>query len=246
MNINKNTIVGELVAADYRAASVLTAFGIDFCCKGNVSIGHACELNSLETDSVLNELTKATQSQDDSVPDYQSWPVETLIKHIEEKHHKYVEAKIPELKSYLRKIAQVHGSRHPELIEIEQLFFTGSGELAAHLKKEEFLLFPFIRKLSRAMATGKDPGPSLFATVKNPVSAMMEEHDAEGSRFSRIAQLSNNYTPPADACNTYRAAYSLLDEFEKDLHLHIHLENNILFPKAIELEKELTGTNYGE
>lgn len=149
-----------------------------------------------------------------------------------------METKIQEITPFLHKVVRVHGNLHPELIEIEQLFKESAGELTAHMKKEELILFPYIRKMVEAQRSGTQV-QAPFGTVHNPIRMMMHEHDSEGERFRKIAALSNNYTPPADACNTYKVTYSLLKEFEEDLHLHIHLENNILFPKSIELENIL-------
>ncbi len=131
----------------------------------------------------------------------------------------------------------MHGGRHPELAEVAQLFNQTAGELTVHMKKEEFILFPFIRKMVTQKAAGEPLSAPPFGTVQNPIAMMHQEHDAEGERFQKIASLTNNYTVPADACNTYSVTFAMLKEFENDLHLHIHLENNILFPKAIEMEK---------
>ena len=141
--------------------------------------------------------------------------------------------------AFLDKLCKVHGERHPELFEINKLFNETAQELSAHLKKEELILFPFIKKMANAKRKGSTIEAPAFGTVENPVHMMEHEHTAEGDRFARIAELTNHYTPPADACNTYRVTYAMLEEFENDLHTHIHIENNILFPKSIQLEKEL-------
>ncbi|HOY49242.1 MAG TPA: iron-sulfur cluster repair di-iron protein [Chryseolinea sp.] len=240
MEINQSQIIGELVAQDYRTASVFKKYGIDFCCQGNRTIQDACEKKSVDSKVVLSDLEKATQAQSESATDYKSWPIDLLADYIEKKHHRYVEAKTLEIKPYLDKICKVHGERHPELLEIQKQFNASAGELAAHMKKEEFILFPFVRKMAKAKHEGLNVDAPHFGTVQNPVQLMMSEHSTEGDRFRNIEGLSNNYTPPSDGCSTYRVTYALLKEFEQDLHLHIHLENNILFPKAIELEKELT------
>ena len=156
-----------------------------------------------------------------------------MTDYIEKKHHRYVEDKTQEIKPYLDKICSVHGEHHPELFEIRDQFIASAGELAAHMKKEEFILFPFIRKLAKARQENMLIDAPSFGTVQNPIAMMHEEHNIEGDRFRKIEELSNHYTPPNDACNTYRVTLALLHEFEQDLHLHIHLENNILFPKAI-------------
>ena len=170
--------------------------------------------------------------------DYKSWPLDLLAEYIEKKHHRYVEEKTPILRQFLDKLCKVHGERHPELFKINELFTASSGELASHMKKEELILFPFIKKMVKAKLENSAVQSPQFGTVENPIAMMMEEHDNEGSRFREIDALTNNYTPPADACNTYKVTYAMLQEFEKDLHLHIHLENNILFPEAIKLEQQ--------
>lgn len=238
MKIQENNIIGELVAQDYRAASVFKKYGIDFCCQGNRTIQDACEAKNIDASSVLVDLNEANKASTASSIDYQSWPLDLLVDYIEKKHHRYVEDKTQEIKPYLDKICRVHGGRHPELLEINNLFNEAAGELAAHMKKEELILFPFIRKIAKAKQENAKLEAPHFGTVENPIQMMMHEHNTEGERFRKIENLSDNYTPPLDACNTYRVTFALLKEFEADLHLHIHLENNILFPKAIELEKK--------
>ncbi len=237
MSIQENQIIGELVAGDYRTASVFKKYGIDFCCQGNRTISDACENKKIDTKSVVDDLTRTIQGNQDSSIDYSSWPLDLLADYVEKKHHRYVEEKTLEIKPYLDKICKVHGDRHPELHEINKHFLATAGELAQHMKKEELMIFPYIRKMVKAKSEGKKVDAAQFGSVQNPIEMMMQEHTTEGDRFRLIEELTNKYTPPADACNTYRVTFALLKEFEDDLHLHIHLENNILFPKAIELEK---------
>lgn len=234
-----NQIIGELVAKDYRTASVFKKYSIDFCCQGNRTIEEACVKKNIDTKKVLEDLVAMMESKSESTTDYQSWPLDLLADYIEKKHHRYVQEKTLEIQPYLDKICKVHGERHPELLKIKEEFNASAGELAAHMKKEELILFPFIRKMTQAKMENIKVDAAHFGTVINPIQMMMDEHTVEGNRFRKIEELSNNYTPPQDACNTYRVSFSLLKEFEQDLHLHIHLENNILFPKAIEIEKEL-------
>ena len=151
-----------------------------------------------------------------------------------------MEEKTQVILPFLDKLGKVHGAGHPELFEINELFKGCAGELAQHMKKEELILFPFVKKMVAASLTDELIVQPHFGTVQNPIAMMMEEHDNEGERFRKIALLTNNYTPPADACNTYRVTFSMLEEFEQDLHKHIHLENNILFPKAAALEKKFS------
>ncbi|MFV0571495.1 MAG: iron-sulfur cluster repair di-iron protein [Xanthomarina gelatinilytica] len=229
--------IGQYVAEDYRTAGVFSKYGIDFCCKGHRTIEEVCTKNNIDSNELLNELDKVLTADTNQSIDYKSWPLDLLAEYIEKKHHRYVEEKTPILRQFLDKLCKVHGERHPELFKINELFTASSGELAVHMKKEELILFPFIKKMVKAQI---DKGAILapqFGTVENPIAMMMQEHDNEGERFRQIAELTNNYNPPADACNTYRVTFAMLDEFEKDLHLHIHLENNILFPEAAKLEK---------
>ncbi len=176
-------------------------------------------------------------SGNDSQPDFASWPADLLADYIEKKHHRYVEQTIPVLKAYLEKIATVHGTNHPELIDISDEFNSSAGALAMHMKKEEMVLFPHIRNMFRATRLQQTKTPSSSGIIKDPIKVMHEEHDREGERFRKISFLSQNYTPPHDACTTYRVAFRMLADFEKDLHMHIHLENNILFPIAMAMEK---------
>lgn len=234
MNITKDSIIGEVVARDYRTAEIFSRHRIDFCCQGGRTIEEACEKKKINAGQLLTELNALHTSVTSEFINYNAWPLDLLADYIEKKHHRYVAEKTQTITRYLTKISQVHGDAHPELREIATLFLAGAQELAAHMKKEELILFPFIRK----MVTSGSATAS-FGSVSNPISMMKHEHDLEGERFRRIAELSNNYTPPPEACNTYRVTYALLHEFEQDLHLHIHLENNILFPKVIELEKKI-------
>lgn len=237
--MKENQIIGELVARDYRTASVFKKYSIDFCCQGNRTIQEACEKKNIDTKKVLEDLVAIMEAKSESTTDYQSWPLDLLADYIEKKHHRYVQEKTLEIQPYLDKICKVHGERHPELLKIKEEFNASAGELAAHMKKEELILFPFIRKMTKAKLENTKVDAAHFGTVKNPIQMMMNEHTVEGHRFMKIEELTNNYTPPQDACNTYRVSFALLKEFEQDLHLHIHLENNILFPKAVEIENDL-------
>lgn len=242
MNIQNNQLIGELVAKDYRAASVFKKYGIDFCCQGNRTINDACTAKEIDVANVVKDLNAISSTNNTANRiDFKSWPLDLLADYIEKTHHRYVEDKSPELKAYLEKICEVHGSNHPELFQIKELFLQAVDNLTQHVKKEEIVLFPFIRKMETAQRTGEVLQKLSFGSIRNPINQMESEHSVEGDRFRDIERLSNNYTPPADACNTYRVTIAMLKEFEEDLHLHIHLENNILFPKAILLEKQLLG-----
>lgn len=237
MEINPNQIIGELVAQDYRAASIFKKYHIDFCCNGNRTIAEACDKRNQDMAPLLDDLTTATRTQDSGQTDFASWPLDLLADYIEKKHHRYVVDKTAEIRPFLDKVCRVHGPQHPELYEIQEQFLASAQELAMHMRKEEMILFPFIRQIQEARNAGQPVPAPPFGSVQNPVAMMMEEHTVEGDRFRKIAALSDDYTPPYGACNTYRVTFALLKEFEADLHLHIHLENNILFPRAIEMEK---------
>ena len=233
MKITEQTIIGDLVASDYRTASVFKKQGIDFCCSGNRTIAEACDKKEVEAAALVQTLEEVTKQNAASTADYNTWPLDLLADYVEKKHHRYVKEKIVEIMPYLTKVARGHGERHPELAEVLDLFRGCAEEMTSHMEKEEQIVFPFVR----SMIMGNFAQQS-FGTVQNPISVMMNEHTAEGERFRRISTLTNEYTAPDDACNTYRVTYALLKEFEDDLQLHIHLENNILFPKSVMMEQK--------
>lgn len=239
MDYTVKSTIGDVVATDYRAATVFNNHKIDFCCNGNKSIEEACQAKNIDANKVLDELNQTLSDNSQKSTDFNSWPLDLLADYIEKKHHKYCEAKISEIKPYIDKIKNVHGNRHPELAEIQELFGKTAGEMSMHMKKEELTLFPYIRKMVNAKDKGIELEKPRFGSVESPIEKMMNDHDEEGERFRRISKLTNDYTVPEDGCNTYKVTLAMLKEFEDDLHMHIHLENNILFPKSLELEKEL-------
>jgi len=238
MNTLETATIGDIVKKNYKTASVFEKFGLDFCCNGNRSIEDSCRDQQIDPEEVMEALRQVQEAGDDGV-NFDSWPLQELVDYIIKRHHAYVEEKVPQLTAYLDKITRVHGNRHPELAEVRNIFYEVGGELTVHLKKEELMLFPFIKRLEQAKATGTKAESPVFSSVKAPVHMMMDDHADEGAKLQRIAALTNHYQVPDDACNTYMVTYRLLDEFERDLHIHIHLENNILFPKAIRIEEEL-------
>lgn len=236
--LNKKTI-GEYVAEDFRTAAVFKKNKIDFCCRGNRSLEEVCEKEGIDYELISKELEASTQSNTNNSIDFNTWPLDLLADYIEKTHHRYVEEKSVILQQFLSKLVKVHGGNHPELFEIHQIFNSVAQGLAAHMKKEELILFPFIRKMVKAQMSNEKLPQAHFGSVENPIDMMEHEHTEEGDKLRKLAELANEYQPPADACNTYRVTFAMLDEFEQDLHKHIHLENNILFPKSIELEKIL-------
>jgi regulator of cell morphogenesis and NO signaling len=230
--------IGDLVAQDFRTAAIFSKYGIDFCCKGHRTISEVCNKKNIDSNDLVDQLKNVLSTKNDNDTDYKSWPSELLIDYIERIHHAYVTEKTPVILQFLDKLCKVHGERHPELFEINNLFLASTQELAHHMKKEELILFPFIKNMENSISTNENLVQPNFGSVNNPIAMMMHEHDNEGERFRKIALLTNNYTPPADACNTYRVTFAMIQEFEQDLHKHIHLENNILFPKAKDLEQK--------
>ncbi len=227
--------VSEVVASNIKTAHVFKKYGIDFCCGGGISIERACSKHAIQMDQLIAELMRVDQAV---LPaqNYNNWPLDFLMDYIIQTHHSYVLEAVDMIKSYAAKVVKVHGEGHPPVIEINELFLRVASELQFHMQKEEQILFPFIRKLVQEQ---KDKTSSLaphFGSVANPIAMMEQEHELAGDLLKKIAVLSNNYTPPEWACNTFKALYAKLDEFEQDLHIHVHLENNILFPKAIALE----------
>lgn len=237
--LTQEKTIGDYVAEDFRTAEVFKKYNIDFCCKGGRTIEEACEKKNVDVQKIYKDLDEVQNRNSSSDIDFNSWPLDLLADYIEKTHHRYVEEKSLMLVPYLEKLCKVHGERHPELFEIHQLFLESAQDLAAHMKKEELILFPFIKKMVAAEKSNETLQSPRFGSVENPVDSMKHEHTVEGERFEKIAELSNGYQFPDDACGTYQVTYKMLEEFESDLHKHIHLENNILFPKAIALEKSL-------
>ncbi|MCM4158277.1 iron-sulfur cluster repair di-iron protein [Antarcticibacterium flavum] len=230
--------VASLVTENIKTAHVFKKYGIDFCCGGGVTIKKAAEKAKLDYKVLESELKNLNTSIAGNY-DYNKWSLDFLVDHIIIIHHAFVIENIPLVIAYASRVVQVHSVNYPELIQIQRLFSELSIELSGHLKKEENIVFPYIKKLVEAAKEGTAPAKPDFDKIYNPIKIMEEDHEEAGAIFKRIAKLSNNYVPPPGACHTYRAFYSKLEEFEKDLHTHVHLENNILFPKAIALEKKL-------
>ncbi|WP_412984641.1 iron-sulfur cluster repair di-iron protein [Pontimicrobium sp. IMCC45349] len=237
MIITEENTVAEVVADNIKTAHIFKKYGIDFCCGGGITIDKACEKNAVNYEALMSDLEKVDEAP--KAYNYNSWKLDFLIDHILNVHHTYVEESIPLIIQYANRVAKVHGHHYSEVIEINKLFTEVANELASHLKKEELILFPYIKKMIALKKEGGKVARPPFETVNNPVRMMEEEHETAGDIFKEIARLTNNYTPPEGACNTFRALYAKLDEFEQDLHQHIHLENNILHVKAKQLEQEL-------
>lgn len=238
MKLQETKTVADLVTENIRTAHVFKKYGIDFCCGGGVSVKRAAEKAGVNYEDLNRDLLNV-ENTTTRADNYNSWELDFLADHIVNVHHGYIEESIPLIIQYASRVVQVHGRHYPELIQIQRLFSEVAVELGGHCKKEELILFPFVKKMLKAKRGGESLERPRFDTVDNPIKMMEADHEEAGAIFRKIAVLTNNYTPPAGACNTFRAFYAKLEEFEQDLHRHVHLENNILFPKAISLEKEL-------
>lgn len=222
--------IGTIVAGDWRAAAVFEQFGIDFCCGGRRTVEDACRAAGIDAGAVTLALERLHEV--DASEEVSHWPVDRLVDHIVLTHHDYVRAAVPRIAGFLSKLTQVHGARHPELAGIGAEFEELGGELLQHMQKEEHVLFPYIRELNGPQRPGRSP----FGTVENPIRVMERDHEEAGTQVRRIRRLTSDYTPPSDGCATYRVCFEELAQFERDLLRHVHLENNVLFPRAVQLE----------
>ncbi len=235
MKITASKTVAEVVAENYKAADVFKKHGIDFCCGGGVSLAEICRRKSIDYAHIEAELLALGNDIPES-HDFNNWELDVLVDYIVEKHHTYVKENIPLIVQYAEKVARVHGHHYTETVKIRDLFNEVAKDLPVHLQKEEQILFPFIKMMVEAKRKGLPiPNPP-FGTVQNPIRMMENEHDTSGEIFKEIAALSNQYQLPEGACNTFKVLYAKLKEFQDDLHQHIHLENNILFPKAVGMQ----------
>lgn len=232
--------VRDIASENPAAVRVFEKYGIEFCCGGDVPLAEACAAKGVNVDEVIASLDVAVPS----APGEKEWAKESLADlaaYIVNTHHTYVNREIPRLKELAAKVVSRHGDSYPEPAGIQAKLDELGEELTTHQGKEEVVLFPYIGKLER-FASGEGAKPrNCFGTIANPIAMMTKDHDVAGSMMAEIRKLSGDYTPPEDACPTFRAFYAGLDEFEKDLHRHVHLENNILFPRALALESSTAG-----
>ncbi len=234
-NINQLTI-NEIVSNDYRTALVLQAFGIDVCCTGNQTILEACTTKKADPGQLIEKLLESMTSTSEENFDFKSWPLSILTDYIETKHHSLIRDRIPIIMKFLQRVVKVHSAHEPNLKKIKALFEDSMEDLQRHLKQEELIIFPFIKKIS-SDPVRKDLlfSPS-YRKITELIFQLMAEHEVEGLCLEEIRKLSDDYTPPAYACNTYKVAFAMLQEFDISLQKHIHLESNILFPEVIAQE----------
>jgi regulator of cell morphogenesis and NO signaling len=235
----RGSTIGDIVASDFRTAAVFEHFGIDFCCGGRRSLAEACRAASADEGAVVQALT-ALPAPVPGVDDVAEWPLDRLVDHIVDTHHAYIRSAVPTIAAYLTKLDTVHGARHPELRQIEDVFGRLSHELGLHMMKEEQILFPYVCDLAELPVARRDAVVSPFGSVANPIRMMEHEHDEAGEALRQIRALTSDYMAPADGCTTYQVCMQELKRFELDLHRHIHLENNVLFPRAVALESGVT------
>ena len=216
---------------------VFEKLGIDFCCGGNRPLDEACAAANLKLDDVLASLETAlaTPAQK-SNKELQAGSLAELIAHIVGTHHVYLRRELPQIEKLIDKVQDKHGANHPELGHIRSVFHGLAQELMLHLMKEENILFPYVERMEESVLQREPILPPPFGTVANPVRMMEHEHDSAGDALKALRRASNGFVPPDDACTSYRALYTALENFEKDMHQHIHLENNVLFPKALAME----------
>jgi regulator of cell morphogenesis and NO signaling len=233
--------VRDIALETSTAPAVLESLGIDYCCGGHIRFEEACNKSGKAPEAVVAELEKAAQQEATRTaagPDWTTQGLSELIAHICRTHHAYIRNESPRLLQLARKVATKHAPKHPGLTQVETVVQALTEELSSHLMKEEQILFPYIEKLEQPATTGAAATPrSCFGSVSNPIHMMMLEHDSAGDALRELRRLTNNYELPAEACMSYRGLFEGLLRFEADLHQHIHLENNILFPRAVELER---------
>jgi regulator of cell morphogenesis and NO signaling len=230
--------LSQIVSKNFRAAGVFEKYSLDFCCRGNKSLSEACIEKNLNEEEILTELQNAEISSNSSFLRTAGWGLDFLVDYIINNHHNYVRNSIPLILAHAEKVAMKHGENHPETIEIHSIFLRVSKDLKQHLMKEEEILFPFIKYLIKTEKQKLKAERPYFGTLSNPINMMEAEHIIAGDSMSQIRKLTNNFNPPEGACTTFKAYFNELKEFEEDLHKHVHLENYILFPKAIELEEK--------
>ncbi len=236
MTLTTEKTVRDLAVENPSATRVFEKLGIDYCCGGGSTLESVCKAKGISYENVAASLAELEKHAPPTERDWQTAPLAELIGHIVSKHHGFVRCETPRLAALIAKVVGVHGKNHPELDRVQQVFAQVEQELTMHMMKEEQILFPAVIQMEEAKRRGVPAAPPMFGTVRNPIRMMMAEHDSAGDGFSTMRDATQNFTAPDDACISYRTLYNALLEFEADLHQHIHLENNILFPRAVAME----------
>ena len=239
--ITKEKTVAEIALETPRAAAVFDEFGIDYCCGGEVPLAEACseaKVNLAEVEKALADVRDARADADNI--DWQSEPLARIVDHIVTFHHRYVRRALPRVDQLLAKVLTAHGQKHHEVAQVQRHFHVVADELVRHMMKEEQVLFPYITQLEEAAAAKQKLAPPIFGSVRNPIRMMRAEHETATAELKAMRKLSRDYDTPEGGCNSFRALYQAVEEFERDLQQHIHLENDILFPRAEALEERVT------
>jgi regulator of cell morphogenesis and NO signaling len=237
MTLSQDQTTREVAINHPETVPVFESLGIDYCCAGTRTLKEACERANVDLTHLIQRLQAAKSAPEPEAIDWAVQPLAELTRHIIATHHAYIAQNTPGIQRWLEKVVTKHGAAHRELAAIRSLFSSLSEELAAHMMKEERILFPHFDRLAAAARQPKVAG-AFFASAELPIRQMLADHDDAGAVLAKIRKLSGGYQPPKDACPTYRALYHDLAEFERDLHQHVHLENNILFPRALALENQ--------
>ncbi|MBS1528264.1 MAG: iron-sulfur cluster repair di-iron protein [Bacteroidetes bacterium] len=232
--------IGEIVAKDYRKAQVFKKYGIDFCCGGKKTVKEVCTKKGIDQSELEQDLLAAEQQTIGTEYDFQKWDIGFLSDYIINTHHQYVKDNTAFISEFAEKVARVHGANHPELIRVADIFGRIGQNLTLHMVKEEKILFPRIKELANYQKVGAVIPADDLGMVSVPIQVMESEHEQAGEDFEEIRALTANYQLPPDACRSYTILFKKLEEYENDLNRHVHLENNILFPKAIQMEKDLS------
>ncbi len=248
MNTNTNTaqtdslesmIIKDIVVQNFKAANIMEKYGIDFCCKGKRPLNEALAEKKINPKLFIEELNSTIENSQSVDEKFEKWDLTFLANYIVNNHHTYLRESIPTIITHLEKINSKHGKKYPYLQNVLNEFGILAEELVSHMQKEEKILFPIIRYLEDSKRFNEKPKTGGYGTIRGPINKMEEEHSTAGNGLENIRALTGNFTLPQDACTTFRVTFQELEYFEKDLHKHVHLENNILFPKAIKLEEEL-------
>ena len=233
-----NKSIAEIVRENQNAGKVFDKYGIDYCCGGKLNFMEYCVKKNLDPILIINEIsTDLDYKGQISFEEINNWHADLICDYIEKTHHRYLKEFFEILEAKIEKLVNRHGSNHPELIEIKNVMISAQYELLMHLKKEELILFPAIIKIITAQLNNLPKEDFPFGSIANPINAMENEHNHEGERLELLKKLTNNFTPPDDACQTYQSVYRILKEFYDDMHKHVYIENHILFPKVLSLEK---------
>lgn len=237
-NYNSYT-VGQIVADNFTASQIFARYRIDFCCHGNVPFIQACQNSNVKPENVAKELDELQDRSAGGTHDFVSWPLDLLLDYVLKIHHRGIRINGPQIAELLDKVVIAHAEKHSELLQVQKLFHDSLNDLSSHLLKEENVLFPYLYDLFNASVSGTKVKRFHCDSIQYPINAMELEHSGEGERYEVISKLTNEFTAPEDACASYRLVLLQLKQFEAALHEHIHLENNIIFPRALQLENEL-------